>query len=1036
MNINIRICKFILPSLTLFALFVAVWKFEPKTESAGQKNFGLTIENFDIRTDKTDESREKLKEFISNAQTADLYDRPVNEAEAELRQKIGSLNIERSETLNAPEVISAENGFLTQPKNDENSEILRSFLRQNSALFGLSKDRISALEISADYTNPDGNLSFVQLEEKLREVPVFQGEIKAGFTKRGEIVRIINNLTPNISENNVSENFGNPQDAVKNAAKYIGISADENDLKILVSENLKTTFERGQFSDRTTAEKFYFPVASGAVRPAWRVLLWTKNNAYYVIVDAQDGTLLWRKNITENQTLPATYNIYGNSESFLKTEDSPVPFTPGCFTPDPCLLTPIIPRQNFTLIGNEPPYTFNNLGWIADGENKTVGNAVEAGIDRDGVQGVDPNGWAFGDANRNFIFNYNPAPGNPEPGENPRPTTQTYPPSPFQQGSATHVFYMINRWHDEMYLLGFNEAARNFQTDNFGRGGGANDSISAETQDSSGTNGGNFSTPADGTRPRLQLFIWTGTTPNRDGALDSQIAIHEVTHGLTSRLHGNATGLSSNMSRGMGEGWSDFYSLALLSAPSDNRFGVYSLGCYSIFGLSNCYYGIRRFPVARKTVVGANGLPHNPFTFRYVNSDCNVLIGTTLTNPNSAYPRGTIGSLTCDQVLNIGEVWSSVLWEVRGFLIDAHGAEEGNRRALQYITDGMKLSPLNPTMLQSRDAIISAAQASHPEDALHVWRGFAVRGMGFSASIQNQGNGNNNTVVTEAFNLPNSLLRAKRADFDGDGKSDLSVFRPTEGNWYLNNSSSGFSVIKWGISTDIPVSADFDGDNKTDLGIFRPETDGNLPDFYILYTSNFTFTAYSFGLPTDIPVIEDYDGDEKADISVFRPVNNTFYVLQSSTGNVLTFSRNEPGFRPVAGDFDGDGRGDFVVYGNGQWRISKSTDNYQSGEIVFWGLNDDKLVPADYDGDGIDDIAVFRPNDGVWYIRKSSGGNLFVRFGISTDIPVPGDFDGDGIYDVAVYRNGVWYINNSTAGVSISQFGLNGDLPIPNRYFQ
>jgi hypothetical protein len=96
-------------------------------------------------------------------------------------------------------------------------------------------------------------------------------------------------------------------------------------------------------------------------------------------------------------------------------------------------------------------------------------------------------------------------------------------------------------------------------------------------QDSSGTNGSNFAIPADGNRPRLQAFIWTSPTPDRDGALDSQVFTHELTHGVSLRLHGNSTGLNSNMAAGMGEGWSDFYALALLSEPTDDPLGTYAV---------------------------------------------------------------------------------------------------------------------------------------------------------------------------------------------------------------------------------------------------------------------------------------------------------------------------------------------------------------------------------------------------------------------------------------------------------------------------
>ncbi len=121
--------------------------------------------------------------------------------------------------------------------------------------------------------------------------------------------------------------------------------------------------------------------------------------------------------------------------------------------------------------------------------------------------------------------------------------------------------------------------ALNFQHDNFGRGGAGNDRISAEGQDSSGTNNANFSTPADGGRGRMQMYVWTGPTPDRSGGLDQDVILHELTHGLSNRLHGNAMGLSDNMSRGLGEGWSDFYARALLLATADEDVnGIYTIG--------------------------------------------------------------------------------------------------------------------------------------------------------------------------------------------------------------------------------------------------------------------------------------------------------------------------------------------------------------------------------------------------------------------------------------------------------------------------
>ncbi|HVE57182.1 MAG TPA: M36 family metallopeptidase, partial [Pyrinomonadaceae bacterium] len=770
---------------SIFALFgltivFLCWQFSAEAELTEVTEKPSEISNYDIRTDKSEAARKAIENFIDqsaeNLSTIGQHRKRIISAESELRLKNPALRIEDNEDLRIPESIApdfARNAdFLTAPSSGKRADILKNFLKQNAALIGLDDLQIDALKTTADYTNPDGNLSFVHFEQKINDVPVFRGEIKAGFTKRGEIIRLINNLAPDLDYESLSNDFGSAELAVSNAAKNIGLQTSETDTKRIAAttNDLKITFERGQFTDHTTAEKIYFPVEPGIARTAWRVLLWTRAEAFYVIVDARDGTLLWRKNLTESQTQASTYNVYGNLTSMMKTADSPSPFTPGCLSPLNCPQPPITNRTNFTLIGNEPPYTFNSLGWIYDGENRTIGNNAEAGIDRDGTQGIDPNGWAFGNPNRNFVYIYNPAPGNPPPGEEPVPTTQTYPPSAFQQGSVTNAFYAANRWHDETYLLGFTEPARNYQTDNFGRGGLGNDSISVEVQDSSGTNNANFTTVADGGgRPKLQLYIWAGPTPDRDGALDSQVTVHELTHGLSNRLHGNASGLSTNMARGMGEGWGDFYQLALLSEPTDDALGTYTTGGYATYQLggmeSNYYYGIRRFPTAIKAAVGPNGLPHNPLTFKHANGNCDTTLGTTTTAVSSAFPRNPVistssGVQACDQVHNLGEIWSVTLWEVRNQLIVQHGATEGNRRALQYITDGMKLAPIGPTFLQERDAIIAATFASDPNDVLAVRRGFAIRGMGYYASIQNAGTGSNNTAVTESFEVAGNVIIA------------------------------------------------------------------------------------------------------------------------------------------------------------------------------------------------------------------------------------------------------------------------------------
>lgn len=282
-----------------------------------------------------------------------------------------------------------------------------------------------------------------------------------------------------------------------------------------------------------------------------------------------------------------------------------------------------------------------------------------------------------------------------------------------------------------------------------------------------------------------------------------------------------------------------------------------------------------------------------------------------------------------------------------------------------------------------------------------------------------------------SFGKCKKLIRWPRGDFDGDGWTDIAVFRPPTGNWLVLGSFSGVQLNEhFGSSGDRNVSRDYDGDRREDFAVFRPSEN----NWYILNSSNGAFSAQNFGLNGDVPTAADFDGDGKADIAVFRPSTGVFYILRSSLGfSAIPFGTN--GDRPVVEDYDDDGKTDVAVYrpATGAWYLLRSTAGFAS--YVF-GASGDLPAPGDYDGDGKADLGVFRPANGYWYVLGSQTGLISTPFGQAGDRPVPGDYDGDRQLDLAVFRpsTGAWYVLKSTGGVLSQQFGTNGDMPIPASY--
>lgn len=365
--------------------------------------------------------------------------------------------------------------------------------------------------------------------------------------------------------------------------------------------------------------------------------------------------------------------------------------------------------------GLASPFNWHDTNGVAGPEfTTTLGNNAYAYTDLDANNLPDAGSSPDGGAGLNFSF----------------PLDLAQAPSTYRPAAVTNAFYWTNVLHDVLWQYGFDEAAGSFQTNNYGRGGLGNDAVLVEVQDGGGTNNANFTAAADGAAPRMQLYLWNATTPNRDAALANGIVADIYAYGAASRLVGgpaNPNCLSANEAASMRWGWADWVSLVLTAVPSDTEATPRGLATY-LLGQPPTGAGIRVRPYTTNFAV-------NELTYGH--------IGTL------AVPHG------------VGTAWGTMLWELYWELVSIHGFNPdiyddwttgGNNLALQLIIDGMKIVPCNPGFVDGRNAILVADQVlTGGANRCAIWRAFALRGLGFSAS---QGSSGSTTDGVPAFDLP------------------------------------------------------------------------------------------------------------------------------------------------------------------------------------------------------------------------------------------------------------------------------------------
>lgn len=280
-----------------------------------------------------------------------------------------------------------------------------------------------------------------------------------------------------------------------------------------------------------------------------------------------------------------------------------------------------------------------------------------------------------------------------------------------------------------------------------------------------------------------------------------------------------------------------------------------------------------------------------------------------------------------------------------------------------------------------------------------------------------------------AFERQNSDAILSPYDFDGDARTDISVYRPPVGEWWFARSGDGsVGATQFGADPDRPVPGDYTGDGKTDIAFWRP----SAFTWFVLRSEDSSFYSTPFGAAGDTLVPADYDADGRVDLAVYRASTNTWIVNNSSGGTTFTIF-GSAGDIPITADFDADRRSDIGIFrpSVGQWWLQRSS----LGLIVFqFGTSTDKLVAGDHTGDQRADVAFWRPSTGEWFVLRSEDSSYYAfPFGLSSDVAAPGDYDGDGKIDAGIFRpsNSTWYLRTNLSGILTQKFGTSGDVPIP-----
>jgi len=565
----------------------------------------------------------------------------------------------------------------------------------NAAEMGLSPLDVADMIVTDVVATQSTGATNVYIQQRFAGIDVFGAVSNVTIDSDGIVVSTASRFVPGLQRlAPATVPKSSVLDASVAASSALGLAPSEPFTPVgsAIGADQKRQITDGGISRNDIPVRLVLQPTDTGLRLSWELTIEEieADNWWQIRVDAETGMELGRNNLVAADT----YEVYD------------APTEAPSFGPRTTVVNPADPTAS--------PFGWFDTDGVAGAESTlTQGNNVIAYTDTDGNNIIDPGSQPDGGASLLFDF----------------PIDLGAAPLVYKDALVSNLFYWNNTLHDTFYAYGFDEAAGNFQQNNYGNGGSGGDAVLAEALDGAMTNNANFATPPDGQPPRMQMFQWTAATPDRASSFDNGIIAHEYGHGISNRLTGGPSNVSCLdpivAQEVAGEGWSDFFALMTTMDAGDAGIDPRGIGTY-VLGEPPSGTGIRDFAYS-------TSLATDPRTYDSIKT--------------ASVPHG------------VGSTFATMLWEMTWALIDRDGFDPdlingtgGNNTAIQLVIDGLKLQPCSPGFVDARDAIILGDQLANAGlNECLLWTSFAKRGLGYSAT---QGTSASILDGAEAFDLP------------------------------------------------------------------------------------------------------------------------------------------------------------------------------------------------------------------------------------------------------------------------------------------